>query len=138
MIEGGTWGAHDERGSANHMKPETGLRGIRLVKEGKVYELGRGLEPAMSTVGTRRFGIHTARSSDPTGTSQIRGNEELVVTGLGQVGTQFDALPHIAIGDTLYNCVRPMRSPLGVASPTLGWRRWAALSLGASCWMLPL
>jgi kynurenine formamidase len=100
------WGANDERGAANHMKPETVLKGLRLVKEGKIYDLGRVLEPAMPTFGTRRFGIHTARSSGPTGTNQLRGNEELVVTELGQVGTQFDALPHIAIGDTLYNCVK--------------------------------
>jgi kynurenine formamidase len=100
------WGAADERGAANHMKPETVLKAVRLVKEGKVYELGRVLEPAMPTFGTRRFGIHTARSSGPTGVNQIRGNEEVVVTELGQVGTQFDALPHIAIGDMLYNCVK--------------------------------
>jgi hypothetical protein len=100
------WGADDERGAANHMKPEMVLKGLRLVKEGKIYELGRVLEPAMPTFGTRRFDIHTARSSGPTGTNQLRGNEELVVTELGQVGTQFDALPHIAISDTLYNCVK--------------------------------
>ena len=100
------WGAHDERGAANHMKPETVLKGLRLVKEGKMYELGRVLEPAMPTFGTRRFGIHTARSSGPTGINQLRGNEELVATELGQVGTQFDALPHIGISDMLYNCVK--------------------------------
>jgi kynurenine formamidase len=99
------WGANDERGAANHMKPETVLKAIRLVKDGKVYELGRVLEPGMPTFGTRRFGIHTARSSGPTGVNQVRGNEEVVVTELGQVGTQFDALPHIGIGDMLYNCV---------------------------------
>jgi kynurenine formamidase len=100
------WGAQDERGAANHMKPDTVLKGLRLVKEGKMYELGRVLEPAIPTFGTRRFGLHTARSSGPSGTNQIRGNEEVVVTELGQVGTQFDALPHIGIGDMLYNCVK--------------------------------
>ena len=43
------WGAADERGAANHMTPETVMRAARLVKEGKIYELGRVLEPAMST-----------------------------------------------------------------------------------------
>ena len=100
------WGASDERGAANHMGPEAVLKAVRLVKEGKVYELGRVLEAEMPTFGTRRFGIHTARSSGPSGPNQLRGNEELVVTELGQVGTQFDALPHIGIGDMLYNCVK--------------------------------
>jgi kynurenine formamidase len=99
------WGANDERGAANHMKPETVLNAARLITEGKIYELGRVLEPPMPTVGLRRFMIHTARSSGPTGVNQLRGNEEVVHTELGQVGTQFDALPHIAIGELLYNCI---------------------------------
>jgi DNA excision repair protein ERCC-3 len=31
-------------------------------------------------------------------------NEELVVSEIGQVGTQFDSFPHQTIGDSLYNC----------------------------------
>ena len=100
------WGAADERGAANHMKPETVMRGARLIKEGTVYELGRVLEPKMPLFGVRQFGIYTQRSSGPGGLNLIRGNEELVVTELGQVGTQFDALPHIGIGELLYNCVK--------------------------------
>jgi hypothetical protein len=57
------WGANDERGAANHMAPETVMRAVRLVKEGKVYELGRVLEPTMPFVGIRSFGIHTASRS---------------------------------------------------------------------------
>jgi kynurenine formamidase len=100
------WGANDERGAANHMQPDTVLNAARLITQGKIYELGRVLEPAMPTFGLRRFMLHTARTSGPTGVNQIRGNEEVVHTELGQVGTQFDALPHIAIGDLLYNCVK--------------------------------
>ena len=43
------WGANDERGAANHVKPKTVLKGLRLVKEGRIYALGRVLEPAMPT-----------------------------------------------------------------------------------------
>jgi kynurenine formamidase len=32
-------------------------------------------------------------------------NEEIVVTELGHVGTQFDAFPHQTIGERLYNCI---------------------------------
>jgi kynurenine formamidase len=100
------WGATDERGAANHMTPDTVLNAARLITEGKVYELGRVLEPTMPTFGLRRFMIHTARTSGPTGVNQLRGNEEVIHTELGQVGTQFDALPHIAIGDLFYNCIK--------------------------------
>ena len=47
------WGANDERGSANHMKPETVLRATRLIKTGEVIELGHVLSPTMPVVGTR-------------------------------------------------------------------------------------
>ena len=38
------WGAADQRGAANHMKPETVLRAARLIRTGQVFELGRRLE----------------------------------------------------------------------------------------------
>jgi kynurenine formamidase len=100
------WGAADERGAANHMGTEAVMRATRLIKEGKIYELGRVLANDIPLFGIRSFHLHTARSSGPTGVNQVRGNEETVVTQLGQVGTQFDALPHIGIGELLYNCVK--------------------------------
>jgi hypothetical protein len=87
------WGANDERGAANHMRPQMVLKGIRLIKEGKIYELGRVLEFGMPNFGMRRYAIHTARSFNLPSANKLLGNEELVVTKLGQVGTQFDALP---------------------------------------------
>jgi hypothetical protein len=37
------------------VKPETVLKAVRLIKEGKISELGRVLEPAMPTFGLRRL-----------------------------------------------------------------------------------
>ena len=34
------WGAGDERGAANHMKPATVLRAAQLIKTGEAFELG--------------------------------------------------------------------------------------------------
>src|SRR5688572_25627100 len=39
------WGADDERGAANHMKPETVLRATQLIKSGEVIELAHVLSP---------------------------------------------------------------------------------------------
>ena len=41
------WGAGDERGSGNHMKPQTVLRAARLIKTGEVFELGQVLSESM-------------------------------------------------------------------------------------------
>lgn len=114
------WGANDERGAANHMKPQTVLNGIRLIKEGRMYELGRVLESGMPNFGTRRYTIHTARSFNPPSVNKLLGNEELVVTELGQIGTQFDALAHIAIGDVLYNCFKMDEVATGSGFTRLG------------------
>lgn len=102
------WGANDERGAANLLTPAKLLEATKLIKEGKVYELGRVLEASIPTFGVRRFGIYTARTTHIRGRNDNRSNEELVVTELGQVGTQFDGLAHITIGGLAYNCYDTM------------------------------
>jgi kynurenine formamidase len=98
------WGAGDQRGSANHMKPETVLRAARLIRTGQVFELGHVLSGSMPFFGTRRFDVHTKRTNMNTGSNRRGSNEEIVVGEIGQVGTQFDAFPHQTIGSSLYNC----------------------------------
>lgn len=98
------WGAADERGAANLMKPETVLRASRLIRTGEVIELGRVLATDMPFFGTRRFDIHTKRTGGPMGTNKRYTNEELVITELGQVGTQFDMFSHQSIDNRHYNC----------------------------------
>ena len=98
------WGAADERGAANLMGPDTVLRATKLIKTGKVYELGKELSAAIPFFGERRFSMQLKRTTPPMATNQQRSNEEIVTTELGQVGTQFDALNHQGIADMLYNC----------------------------------
>src|SRR3989442_14325342 len=40
------WGAGDERGSGNLMKPEQVLKASKLIRTGEVIELGQVLDPA--------------------------------------------------------------------------------------------
>src|SRR5437870_599090 len=56
------WGADDQRGSANHMKPETVLRATRLIRTGEVIELGQVLAADMPISSTRRFDVHVKRT----------------------------------------------------------------------------
>jgi kynurenine formamidase len=100
------WGADDTRGSANHMKPESVLKAVRLIKTGEVIEIGQVLSSAMPFFGTRRFDVHTKRTFMNDGSNRRGSNEELVVGEMGQVGTQFDGFTHQTHEDTLYNCVR--------------------------------
>jgi cyanophycinase len=98
------WGAGDERGSGNHMKPESVLRAVRLMKTGEVFELGRVLSGTMPFFGTRRFEVNLKRTVMNPQPNRRGSNEEIVYSEIGQVGTQFDGFSHQTIGPTLYNC----------------------------------
>jgi kynurenine formamidase len=101
------WGAGDERGSGNHMKdPKVVLRAARLIKTGEVIEMGHVLGPGMPFFGTRIFNMHTKRTVMNAGRNTRGSNEEMVISEIGQVGTQFDAFAHQTHGDSFYNCFK--------------------------------
>ncbi len=100
------WGPGDERGAGNHMKPETVLRAARLIRTGEVIELGQVLSASMPFSGTRRFEVHTKRTFMNPESNRRGSNEEIVISEIGQVGTQFDGFSHQTIGNTMYNCVK--------------------------------
>jgi kynurenine formamidase len=100
------WGAGDQRGAGNHMKPETVLRAARLIRTGQVIELGQVLSQAMPLQATRQFLVHTKRTTMNPESNRRGSNEEIVVAEIGQVGTQFDGFSHQTIGDSMYNCYK--------------------------------
>ncbi|MBF8300169.1 MAG: putative cyclase [Acidobacteria bacterium] len=100
------WGAGDQRGAANLMKPEVVLRAARLIKAGEVIELAYPLFAGMPFYGDRIFSQQVKRTNWPPGSNNRGSNEEVVTTELGQVGTQIDGFPHQSIGNSLYNCVK--------------------------------
>ena len=100
------WGAGDERGSANHMKPEAVLNAVRLIRTGEVIELGHVLAPTMPFFGTRRFDVHAKRTFMNPPSNRRGSNEEVVITELGQVGTQFDGFSHQTHESSMYNCFK--------------------------------
>src|SRR5687768_17362002 len=120
------WGATDQRGAANHMKPETVLRAARLIRTGQVFELGRRLEASMPLQATRTFELHTKRTTMNPESNRRGSNEELVLTEIGQVGTQFDGFAHQTIGDSLYNCVK-----VDEAATRNGFTRMGVVHIGA-------
>jgi len=121
------WGADDQRGSGNLMKPATVLRAAKLIRTGEVFELGAVLSPnpkeAFINAG-RVFNIYTKPSPPLPNARQV--NEELVVTELGQIGTQFDAFAHQMWGDSFYNCFK-----LGDIGTRSGFKKLGVEHVGA-------
>lgn len=120
------WGAGDQRGSANHMKPETVLRATKLIRAGEVIELGHALSSSMPFFGTRRFDVHTKRTVMNPQANRRGSNEEFVAGEIGQVGTQFDGFAHQTIGDSLYNCFK-----LDEAATRNGFEKLGVQNVGA-------
>jgi len=100
------WGAGDERGSGNHMKPQTVLNAVKLIKTGEVIELAHVLGPGMPFFGTRRFDMHLKRTFMNAGANERGSNEEMVLSEIGQVGTQFDGFAHQSHRNSHYNCFK--------------------------------
>ena len=100
------WGAGDERGSANHMKPASVLKAAKLIVSGEVVELNHVLNASMPFFGTRRFDVHTKRTFMNEPSNRRGSNEELLVSEIGQVGTQFDGFAHQTHENSLYNCFK--------------------------------
>ena len=75
------WGAGDERGSANHMKPQSVLNAVKLIKTGEVIELGHVLGANMPFFGTRRFDVHIKRTFMNQFSNMRGSNEEIVISG---------------------------------------------------------
>jgi kynurenine formamidase len=100
------WGAGDERGSGNHMKPASVMRAAQLIKTGEVIEIAHVMNDKMPFFGTRRFDVHVKRTFMNDFSNRRGSNEELVVSEIGQVGTQFDGFAHQTHEDSHYNCFK--------------------------------
>jgi kynurenine formamidase len=97
------WGAGDQRGAANRITPAKVLEARNLITRGAVYQLGRTYEAGMPVFGTRHFSLRIPGAFGPNGSNQMMYHDEIVSGELGQVGTQFDGLGHVGIGDLFYN-----------------------------------
>ena len=99
------WGAMDERGSGNLMKPEQVLKAAKLIRTGEVIELGQVLDPLnMPFFPGRQLSILTKRTNVLPQSNRRFSNEEMVIGEIGQIGTQFDGFSHQGIDNGLYNC----------------------------------
>jgi kynurenine formamidase len=97
------WGADDQRGAANRITPAKVVESARLVTQGTIYQLGRVYEAGIPMFGSRHYSLRIPKGFSMAGTNQAVYHDEIVSGELGQIGTQFDGLGHLGIGDLFYN-----------------------------------
>ncbi len=108
------------------MVQKTVLNAVKLIKTGEVIELSRVLHAGMPIQSTRRFEVFTKRTTEYLGTNRRGSNEELVVSEIGQVGTQFDGFAHQTHEDSLYNCFK-----MGDIATRIGFTKLGIEKVGA-------
>jgi kynurenine formamidase len=97
------WGADDQRGAANRITPAKVLDAKTAITAGKVYQLGHVYEVGMPLYGSRHFSLLIPQAFEMPGKNQAVYHDEIISGELGQIGTQFDGLGHLGIGDLFYN-----------------------------------
>ena len=91
------WGKDDQAGASNWITPAKVLDTIKIIKDGKIYRVGRVYEAAMPKFGQRTFNIRITPVDAVFGTNRLVGHDEFLAAEIGQTGTQFDGLGHIGI-----------------------------------------
>jgi hypothetical protein len=69
-------------------------RATRLIKTGEVIEIAHVMNDKMPFFGTRRFDVHVKRTFMNDFSNRRGSNEELVISEIGQVGTQCAGFAH--------------------------------------------
>ncbi len=115
------FGEDDQLGMLNHIDEAKRLAALRLVREGRVYDLGRVLDENCPVFPGRYFRqtlvttAHHANMSMPIGDNMVNWVTE-IVSGTMQLGTHLDALSHLQVGDRGYNgwTVGELADPAGM------------------------
>jgi len=86
------------------------LDAVKLIRTGKVYQLGRVYEREMPTFPHRTFRLTIPAFRTVRGDNKQVGRDEFFVGEIGQMGTQMDGLGHVGCrlsdGDTYYNGIK--------------------------------
>jgi kynurenine formamidase len=102
------FGAEDQIGMLNHIDAAKRVEALSLVRDGRMYDLGRVLDESVPVFPGRFFRqtlVTTAHHANPeggVGDNDVNWITEQV-TGTQQLGTHLDALSHLQSGDRGYN-----------------------------------
>src|SRR6266542_6976073 len=114
------WGADDELGMLNHLTAEKRLQALELVREGRLYDLGRVIDEHVPVFPGRAFHqtlVTTAHHANMGGVGENEVNWVTeVVSSTMQLGTHLDALCHLQMGMRGYNgfAVGELAQPSGM------------------------
>jgi kynurenine formamidase len=102
------FGAEDELGMLNLVGDAKRLEAVALIREGRIFDLGRVLDEDVPVFPGRYFRqtlvttAHHANGNGGVGAGHVNWITEQVA-GTMQLGTHLDALSHLQIGDRGYN-----------------------------------
>jgi kynurenine formamidase len=102
------FGADDQLGMLNHIDERKRREALRLVHDGRLYDLGRVLDESVPVFPGRYFRqtlvttAHHANENGGLGDNRVNWVIESL-SGTTQLGTHLDALSHLQIGDRGYN-----------------------------------
>lgn len=91
----------DQLGASAKMTPEKVKEALSFIDDGEVISLGRVYQAEMPLFGVRSFALRATAglAGGPVGENQTIWMDDFLATEIGQVGTQFDGLAHIGIGN---------------------------------------
>ena len=100
------FGKEDTLGALNHLSERGAKSAAKLVKRGKVYQLGMVTGRNTPAYPPRAFRMIVHQLADgsgvPVGGTQTVGNDDTVITSIG-IGSQIDGLGHIGRAHRYYN-----------------------------------
>jgi kynurenine formamidase len=102
------FGGGDQLGMLNHITDATRVAALRLVRSGRLYDLGRVLDEDVPAFPGRYFRqtlvttAHHANGGGGVGANHVNWITEQIA-GTQQLGTHIDALSHLQIGGRGYN-----------------------------------
>ena len=100
------FGKNDTLGHANYLTSAKAKQAAKLVKKGKVYQLGMVTGPDTPAYGPRKFQMIVHQLNDgrgiPMGPDKLISNDDTVLTSVG-IGSQLDGFGHIGKEHKYYN-----------------------------------
>ena len=120
------FGAEDQHGMLNHVTEDKRREALALVRQGRMYDLGRVLDETVPAFPGRFFRqtlvttAHHANGEGGLGDNHVNWITEQV-TATMQLGTHLDALSHLQVGDRGYGGLT-----VGDLAATEGVRRLGA------------